>query len=76
MISVKRFPGYDKSSNEYKADVHRKHIMGLHVADYMKQLKADDEDAYKRQFSKYIANGITAESVNILFFLNKLAFNY
>jgi len=61
--SVKRFPGYDNASNEYKADVHRKHIMGIHVADYMKQLQGDDEDSYKRQFSKYIANGITAESI-------------
>jgi len=65
--SVKRFPGYDKSSNEYKADVHRKHILGGHVASYMKQLQADDEDAYKRQFSKYIANGITPDSVESLY---------
>lgn len=61
--SVKRFPGYDAGKKEFKADVHRRHIFGLHVADYMKQLKADDEDAYKKQFSKYIANGITAESI-------------
>ena len=65
--SVKRFPGYDKEKSEYKADVHRRHILGLHVADYMKQLQADDEDAYKKQFSQYIKNGITAESVSHLF---------
>ena len=62
--SVKRFPGYDAEKKEYKAEVHRRHIMGLHVADYMKQLKDDDEDAYKKQFSKFIANGITSESVS------------
>lgn len=61
--SVKRFPGYDAESGDYKADVHRKHIMGGHVADYMKQLQGDDEDAYKRQFSKYISNGITPASI-------------
>lgn len=61
--SVKRFPGYDADKKEFKADIHRRHIFGLHVADYMKQLKGDDEDAYKKQFSKYIANGVTAESI-------------
>jgi large subunit ribosomal protein L5e len=38
--------------------------MGLHVADYMKALKDEDEDAYKKQFSKFIAAGITSESVS------------
>lgn len=64
--SVKRFPGYDKEKKEFKADVHRRHIFGLHVANYMKELKGEDEEAYKRQFSKYIANGITSESVILI----------
>jgi large subunit ribosomal protein L5e len=65
--SVKRFPGYDASSSEYKADVHRQHIFGLHVANYMKELKGDDEDSYKKQFSKYIAAGVTAESMEAMY---------
>jgi len=65
--SVKRFPGYDGDKKEFKADVHRKHIMGLNIANYMKELQGDDEDAYKKQFSKYIANGITADSVEALY---------
>jgi large subunit ribosomal protein L5e len=65
--SVKRFPGFDKEKQEYKAEGHRRHILGLHVADYMKALQADDEDAYKRQFSQYIKNGVTAESVEALY---------
>lgn len=65
--SVKRFPGYDKEKGEYKADVHRRHILGIHVADYMKQLQADDDDAYKRQFSLYIKNGVTADSIEALY---------
>jgi len=60
---VKRFPGYDSEKGEYKADVHRQHIMGLHVSDYMKHLQSNDDDAYKRQFSHYIKNGITADSI-------------
>jgi len=65
--STKRFPGYDKEKSEYKADVHRRHILGLHVAEYMKQLQGDDEDAYKRQFSRYIKNGVTPDSIEALY---------
>lgn len=38
--STRRFPGYDDEAKEFNAEVHRKHIMGVHVADYMKQLLA------------------------------------
>jgi len=65
--SVKRFPGYSKEKKEFKADVHRRHIFGLNVANYMKELQGEDEDAYKRQFSKFIANGITSESVEAMY---------
>jgi large subunit ribosomal protein L5e len=41
--------------------------MGLHVANYMKSLQADDEDSYKKQFSKYIENGITSASVEAMY---------
>merc|ERR1719209_280898 len=52
--SEKRFPGYDAEGSSLNADVHRKHIMGLHVADYMRHLMEEDEEAYKRQFSRFI----------------------
>lgn len=65
--SVKRFPGYDAEKKEFKADVHRRHIMGLHVAEYMKTLQGDDEDAYKKQFSQYIKNGVTADSIEAVY---------
>lgn len=61
--STKRFPGYDAESKSFNAEVHRKHIFGQHVADYMRQLSEDDDEAYKRQFSKYIKQGITADSM-------------
>lgn len=61
--STKRFPGYDNESKEFNAEVHRDHIFGKHVADYMRQLNDDDEDAYKKQFSGFIKNGVTADSV-------------
>merc|ERR1711874_408210 len=61
--SEKRFPGYDKEASEFSADVHRAHIFGQHVADYMKSLQEEDEEAFKRQFSRFIKNGVTADSV-------------
>jgi len=63
--STKRFPGFQ--DGQYKAAVHRNHIMGGHVANYMKELQSNDEDAYKKQFSKYIANGVTADSVEAMY---------
>ena len=36
--SEKRFPGYDSESKELEADVHREHIFGLHVVNYMTSL--------------------------------------
>lgn len=63
VCSVKRFPGYDSESKEFHADVHRKHIFGQHVADYMRLLQNDDDDAYKKQFAQYIKLGITPDTV-------------
>lgn len=61
--STKRFPGYDAETKEFNAEVHRKHIFGQHVAEYMRQLAENDEEAYKRQFSNYIKLGIEADSI-------------
>jgi large subunit ribosomal protein L5e len=61
--SNKRFPGYDKEASEFNASVHRDHIFGKHVADYMSHLLEEDEDAYKRQFGAFIKNGVTADDL-------------
>jgi len=61
--STRRFPGYDDESNDFSAEVHRNHIFGKNVAEYMKTLSEEDEDAYKKQFSQYIKNGVTADSM-------------
>lgn len=63
--SNKRFPGFDGS--EFKADVHKDHIFGKHVSDYMKQLEEEDDDAYKRQFSQFIKNGIKPDTVETMY---------
>ncbi|KAM8977000.1 LOW QUALITY PROTEIN: large ribosomal subunit protein uL18, partial [Pelodytes ibericus] len=64
---TKRFPGYDSESKEFNADVHRKHILGQNIAEYMRLLIEEDEEAYKKQFSQYIKHGITAEQIEELF---------
>jgi len=65
--STRRFPGYDAESKQYKAQVHRDHILGKHVADYMGYLQKNDEEAYKRQFSGFIKNGITSSKVEEMY---------
>jgi len=61
--SVKRFPGYSAESKIFNAEVHRSHIFGQHVADYMRTLEEEDQEAFKRQFSRYIALGIRADDL-------------
>lgn len=61
--STRRFPGYDDESNDFSAEVHRNHIFGQNVAEYMRSLNEEDEDAFKRQFSQYIKNGVTPDSI-------------
>jgi len=61
--SSKRFPGYDNESKEFNAEVHRDHIFGKHVGNYMQSLQDEDEDAYKRQFSRFIKEGVSPDSI-------------
>uniref|UniRef100_A0A2K6AZM4 Large ribosomal subunit protein uL18 C-terminal eukaryotes domain-containing protein n=1 Tax=Macaca nemestrina TaxID=9545 RepID=A0A2K6AZM4_MACNE len=61
---TKRFPGYDSESKEFK---HRKHILGQNVADYMRYLMEQDEDAYKKQFSQYIKNSVTPDMMEEMY---------
>jgi len=65
--SESRFPGY--ADGELNAEVHRKHIFGLNIADHMKQLQeAEDEGAaYNKQFSQYIKNGVGADDIEAMY---------
>lgn len=65
--STKRFPGYDSESKEFDPEVHRKHIFGEHVADYMRSLAEKDNEAYQRQFSQYIKQGLTADKIEDMY---------
>lgn len=60
-----RFPGSKREGSEWSTspETHRKYIFGGHVADYMRQLQEDNEEAYNLQFKRYIDAGITADSL-------------
>merc|ERR1712126_386534 len=65
--SNKRFPGFDAESKEYNVEVHKEHILGIHVSKYMESLLEEDEEAYKKQFSQFVKNGITADGVEAMY---------
>lgn len=60
--SEKRFFGYTEEKG-LDAKVLRDRIYLKSVADYMTRLRDNDEEAYKRQFSGYIAKGIRPEDI-------------
>jgi len=63
--SPKRFPGF--ADGQLNADVHKKHIFGGHVAEYMDSLSEEDEEKYKKHFSKFIAAGIDSENMEEMY---------
>jgi len=65
--STRRFPGYSGEGKKFDADIHRQHIFGLHVANYMTNLKEENSDLYAKQFSRFIKAGIEPTSFEALY---------
>ncbi|KAJ1938788.1 60S ribosomal protein L5, partial [Linderina macrospora] len=65
--SERRFPGFDVEAEELDAETLRSYIYGGHVADYMRGLQEEDEDRYKRQFSRFIAAGVAADDLEEMY---------
>jgi large subunit ribosomal protein L5e len=65
--SERRFPGYDEESSEFDATILRKYIYGGHVADYMRILEEEDEERYKKQFSRYHKEKIMADTIETIY---------
>lgn len=65
----RRFPGSKREEGAWVADpeVHRKYIFGGHVAEWMNKLQADNEEAYNRQFKRFIDAGIGADDLEGLY---------
>ena len=65
-----RFPGWNKEKKALDAKVHRDHIFGKHVADYMKEIKeqkAQNPDEKIVQFDAFAKNKITAEGLEAMY---------
>jgi len=62
-----RFPGYDAETKALDTEILRKYIYGGHVSDYMRILQEDDDDRYKKQFSKFIEAGICADDLEKIY---------
>jgi large subunit ribosomal protein L5e len=62
-----RFPGYDRATKEYDADMHRERIFGGHVNEYMEYLEEEDNQKYQEHFSAYIANDVEADGLEELY---------
>jgi len=65
--SNKRFPGYVRDTKSYDAEVHKGHIFGEHVADYMREMEEDDEENYGKHFKAYVDEEIDADDLEELY---------
>jgi len=65
--SNKRFPGYNRDTKVYEAEVHKAHIFGEHVADYMREMEEDDEENYKKHFAGYRSHDLSADDLEELY---------
>lgn len=65
--SETRFPGYDQESKNLDSETLRNYIFGGHVADYMRHLSEEDDEKYRRQFSKFIEAGIGPDDLENLY---------
>lgn len=64
--SEKRFPAYTKEEG-FDPEELKSRIVGTHVSEYMNYLIEEDEDAYQKQFAKYIADGVEPDDVEDLY---------
>lgn len=62
----KRFPAYTKEEG-FDPEELKSRILGNHVSEYMNYLIEEDEDAYQKQFSHYIKDGIEPDDIENLY---------
>jgi len=64
-----RFPGSKREGSEWTTspETHRNYIFGHHVGEYMKQLAENDDEAFNKQFHRYIDAGIKPEGLESLY---------
>lgn len=62
----KRFPAYSKEEG-FDPEELKGRILGNHVSEYMNYLLEEDEDAYQKQFSRYISDGIEPDAIEDMY---------
>jgi len=65
-----RFPGSKRENGgewTTSPETHRKYIFGGHIADNMKRLQEEDEEAYNSQFKRYVDAGINSAALEGLY---------
>jgi len=67
--SDRRFPGTEDSPQGFvgNPETHKEHIFGGHIKEYMEALMEDDEEAYQKQFSQYIAAEIGPDDIEDMY---------
>jgi large subunit ribosomal protein L5e len=65
--SHKRFPGYDRDTKKYDAEMHKERIFGGHVGEYMEYLEEEDNQKYQTQFAAYLAEDLSADSLEEMY---------
>jgi len=65
--SEKRFPGWDREGKKFDATMLRSYIYGGHISEFMENLEEEDEELYKRQFSRYIEEEIASDDIEELY---------
>jgi large subunit ribosomal protein L5e len=64
--SPNRFRGFDGEKKTYNPEAARGYIFGEHVSKYMADLKENEPEKYKKQFSQYIKHKVTPEKLEEL----------
>jgi len=63
--NTKRFVGFNEG--KLNSEVLREHILGGHVARYMRILKEKGDGSYEKHFSKYVSAGIGPDDIEALY---------
>merc|ERR1712176_1139901 len=62
--SMSRFPGFDEESDEFNAEVHRGHIFGKNVGEYMRSLADSDVMPLRSSFLSTSKMGLHQTQLN------------
>ncbi|MCO5549458.1 hypothetical protein L7F22_002929 [Adiantum nelumboides] len=65
--SYNRFASFSKDEKSLNANAHRRYILEVRVADYVKMLREDEPKKYQSQFSSFMKGGVEPENLKELY---------